>query len=630
SVLLNNGTGGFNPASTFEVGESPYSVAVGDFNGDGKMDLATASFFSNNVSVLLNNGTGGFNPASTFEVGESPYSVAVGDFNGDGKMDLATANLNSKNVSVLLNTTGLNTPPTAINDSATTTEDAAVTVNVLANDSDPNSDPLTITGINTTGTIGTVTQNGNDLTYNPGNAFQSLAAGQTATTNFSYSISDDKGGNNSANVAVTITGVNDAPTVASAIANQVATEDTPLSFTIPADTFNDVDAGDTLSYTATLENGDPLPTWLSFNAATGTFIGTPAKENVGNLSVKVTATDKSGASVSDSFDLAIANTNDAPTALNLSNNSINENITAGSPVGTFSSTDPDTGDTTFTYTLVSGTGDTNNSAFSIDGDQLQINASPDFETKDSYSVRVQTDDGNGGTFEEVFTIGVNDIDETIYLTPNNDIFRATASADQFDGLEGSDRLYGYAGNDTIQGGDGNDIVYGGDDNDYLLGGNGSDRLYGDDGNDTIYGDAGNDILYGGEGIDTLYGGEGSDRLYGDNGNDILLGDMGNDILYGGAGDDLINGGEGSDRLYGNAGIDTFVLASGMGTDTIYDFEDGIDLLQLDGGLSFGQLEINQSGSSTKISIAGETLATLLRTDATLITEADFTSSFSLA
>jgi Ca2+-binding RTX toxin-like protein len=386
-------------------------------------------------------------------------------------------------------------------------------------------------------------------------------------------------------------------------------------------------------YTAP-ELGDPTIThYFSPNAAGVTRTNANLGANFSDdLFVDYTVTIPAFSTISLQFSnlLSGGNVNQAPTDLNLSNNSIDENVAANTVVGTFNSTDPDTGDT-FIYSLVSGTGATDNSAFTIDGNQLQINTSLDFETKDSYSIRVRTTDQGGESYEETLTIDVIDIDETIYLTPNNDIFRATASADQIDGLEGSDRLYGNAGNDTIQGGDGNDIVYGGDDNDYLLGGNGSDRLYGDNGNDTLLGDAGNDILYGGDGIDTLYGGEGNDRLYGDNGNDILLGDMGNDILYGGAGDDLINGGEGSDRLYGNAGIDTFVLASGMGTDTIYDFENGVDLLQLDGGLSFGQLEITQSGSSTKISITdtGETLATLLRTNATLITEADFTSSFSL-
>ncbi|NES22012.1 MAG: calcium-binding protein, partial [Symploca sp. SIO3E6] len=120
---------------------------------------------------------------------------------------------------------------------------------------------------------------------------------------------------------------------------------------------------------------------------------------------------------------------------------------------------------------------------------------------------------------------------------------------------------------------------------------------------------------------------GSDILYGNEGNDELFGGIGNDILYGGAGDDLLNGGAGNDLLYGNAGNDTFVLAPGMGTDTIYNFEDGVDSLQLDGNISFGQLEIVQSGRSTQINLnnTGETLAILRGTDAGLITEADFST-----
>jgi len=79
-------------------------VAVGDFNGDGKSDLAVANAYSNNVSVLLGTGTGSFGPATDSTVGSGPRSVAVGDFNGDGKSDLAVANANSSNVSVLLGT----------------------------------------------------------------------------------------------------------------------------------------------------------------------------------------------------------------------------------------------------------------------------------------------------------------------------------------------------------------------------------------------------------------------------------------------------------------------------------------------------------------------------------------------
>ncbi|WP_418006552.1 DUF4347 domain-containing protein, partial [Nostoc piscinale] len=101
SVLLGNGTGGFGTATNFTVGTTAQSVTVGDFNGDGKLDLAVANYNSNNVSVLLSNGTGGFGTATNFTVGSNPFSVTVGDFNGNGKLDLVTVNYNSNNVSVL-------------------------------------------------------------------------------------------------------------------------------------------------------------------------------------------------------------------------------------------------------------------------------------------------------------------------------------------------------------------------------------------------------------------------------------------------------------------------------------------------------------------------------------------------
>jgi hypothetical protein len=106
SVLLGDGSGGFSNASgsPFAVGRYPESVAVGDFNGDGHPDLAVANTYDYTVSVLLGDGSGGFNPASgsPFAVGSLPDSIAIGDFNGDGHPDLATANRNENNVSVLL------------------------------------------------------------------------------------------------------------------------------------------------------------------------------------------------------------------------------------------------------------------------------------------------------------------------------------------------------------------------------------------------------------------------------------------------------------------------------------------------------------------------------------------------
>jgi VCBS repeat protein len=77
-------------------------VAVGDFNGDGKPDLAVTGENSSDVSILLGNGDGTFQAPVSYAAGTTPLFVAVGDFNGDGKPDLVVANLESNQVSILL------------------------------------------------------------------------------------------------------------------------------------------------------------------------------------------------------------------------------------------------------------------------------------------------------------------------------------------------------------------------------------------------------------------------------------------------------------------------------------------------------------------------------------------------
>lgn len=89
-------------ASAVRAAAGPASVVAGDFNGDGRLDLAVANVGSNNVSVLLGNGNGRFQPAVEYSVGSTPLSIAVGDFNRDGKLDLAVGNVNSHDVSILL------------------------------------------------------------------------------------------------------------------------------------------------------------------------------------------------------------------------------------------------------------------------------------------------------------------------------------------------------------------------------------------------------------------------------------------------------------------------------------------------------------------------------------------------
>jgi hypothetical protein len=105
SVLLNNGDGTFQAAVKYGAGIISRSVAIGDLDGDGALDLALAKafFFSISVFVLLGNGDGTFQVAENYLAGIWPDSVTIGDLDGDGYLDLAVANMDSNNVSVLIN-----------------------------------------------------------------------------------------------------------------------------------------------------------------------------------------------------------------------------------------------------------------------------------------------------------------------------------------------------------------------------------------------------------------------------------------------------------------------------------------------------------------------------------------------
>jgi hypothetical protein len=113
-VMFGDGNGSFASGTNFTLGPvGTVSLAIGDLNGDGKLDVAVADSAANTVSVLLGNGNGGFSEGLDFGTGFCPYSVAIGDLNGDGRPDLAVANYLSNTVSVLLNTGG--SLPTPVN-----------------------------------------------------------------------------------------------------------------------------------------------------------------------------------------------------------------------------------------------------------------------------------------------------------------------------------------------------------------------------------------------------------------------------------------------------------------------------------------------------------------------------------
>ena len=148
------------------------------------------------------------------------------------------------------------------------------------------------------------------------------------------------------------------------------------------------------------------------------------------------------------------------------------------------------------------------------------------------------------------------------------------------------------------------------------------------GYDRIFGGEGDDRLKGGDDPDDLYGEEGRDSLYGGAGGDRLFGGEGSDTLDGGSGDDLLLGGEGDDRLTGGAGADTFVFTEDHGDDTITDFTDGedlIDLSSLQGIAGFDELRFATYGTTTAIDLpcCGGGLIRLENTAADDLDAADF-------
>jgi Ca2+-binding RTX toxin-like protein len=287
--------------------------------------------------------------------------------------------------------------------------------------------------------------------------------------------------------------------------------------------------------------------------------------------------------------------------------------------------------------------------------------------------------------DNIYGYGGSDL---INAGSGNDYISGSAGADTVYGGDGNDQIFGGTENDLLYGDLGNDVIYGDAGSDTLIGGLGDDQMYGGDGNDTflVDGVTGWDAFTGGAGADSILlqtinpyanwgeikisflsgverianlqtakavdilasgsldlsavevdgirqivGSAGNDAITGtslstsSSLNDVIDGKGGNDTLAGGNGDDRLIGGAGSDSLTGGAGVDTFVFGSNEGSDTIADFANGSEQIDisLTSAAGIADLAITSSVDGWAVITIDSTVITVVGVTAASIDSSDF-------
>lgn len=518
------------------------------------------------------------------------------------------------------------------------------------------------------------------MTFTNGSIAYTPAANYNGTDSFTYTVSDGKGGTDTAMVNVTVNPVNDLPTGATTGALTDGTEDVVYSVSAAAllQGFTDVD-NDTLSVTdLTSINGAFAPTADGWNF-------TPTQDYNGSVTFTYQVSDGAGGVVNVTRTLNLTPVNDKP---------------VGSPAGVLANSQEDTPYTILQSDLLSGYSDVDGDALSVTG--LMINHgtlstfnsstgswtfTPNKDFNGTVNLSYGITDGKGGNVSGIdhsfvvdpvndtpiagddqvtiledasvtFSFDAflsNDLDadgsgqtivgldttgtkSSVSIDTNNRTITVSADADVFDLLATGNTamdsfkyiLRGSTGETTtatVQ------ISVRGvnDGNPNLLGTVKADILNGTPGEDRIKGNNGNDILNGGEGADDLFGENGDDTLNGGNSIDNLFGGNGNDLLNGGNGNDWLGGEKGNDTLIGGLGSDVFLFAKSGGNDIITDFANGFDKIQIaadTGKTSLSQLKITGGTDVngivyTTVNLGNGGQATLIGVPATDVDAADF-------
>ncbi|MEJ5992768.1 Ig-like domain-containing protein, partial [Ramlibacter sp. PS3R-8] len=365
--------------SASTVKDAPVVIAMatllandGDIDGD---TLTISSFTQPANGTIVDNldGTFTYQPAAGF-TGPDSFTYTVSD--GNGGFSTATVALNV-------------TSPAAISDTVSTAEDTPITIpaaTLLANDIDPEGDPIFITGVgNAVG--GTVALVAGNVVFTPNPNF-------TGAASFTYTISDG-GSSDTATVIVNVTPVQDAPT---ANANAFSTaEDTPVTMTTASLLANDTDpdTGDTLSVT-----GVANPVGGTVSLAGGNVTFTPNPNFTGTASYQYTISDGNGGTSTATVTITVTPQQDSPTANN-DTASTTEDTPVSIPLATLAGNDTDPDGDTLTVTAV---GNPVGGTVTIVGGNAVFTPNPNFTGAATFEYTVS--DGNGGTDTATVTVNV--------------------------------------------------------------------------------------------------------------------------------------------------------------------------------------------------------------------------------
>ncbi|MEA2351487.1 MAG: large repetitive protein, partial [Thermoleophilaceae bacterium] len=392
-------------------------IDTGYLNGSDTLSFAgTATISSGGFDVTtgtlsLTTGAGGapksewdtaLQSVKFFSAGPTPSGSRTIRFQvDDGQASDHASNVASRDITV----TNDNVAPTDIllsNDTTASGQPSGQTVGTLSSVDSDAGDPHTYTLVSGTGS----TDNG---------SFQ--ITGSTLKTNatltaadYSIRVKTDDGRGGTFEKALTIHVIDDLSPTDITLSNSSIDENGSAGDDVGTLTSTDSDGGPTFTYTLVSGTGSTDNSLFQINGDKLEAAGPLDFEAAGTRSVRIKTYDGKGGSFEKQFTITINNKNDAPTDISLSNSSVAENTGDNADVGTLSSTDQDAG-ATHSYTLVTGTGDTDNGKFQISGTMLKTAQNLDFETQSSYSVRVKTDDGAGGTFEKQFTITVTNAND---------------------------------------------------------------------------------------------------------------------------------------------------------------------------------------------------------------------------